>query len=72
MKKVCVMGRPKKDAKYLNVYIRADIYTRFAEFCEKFGQSKTAATEIALTQYMNDMEIRIGRKSDDKGESDHE
>lgn len=46
------MGRPKKDAKYLNVYIRRDIYDKFSKFCSELGQSKTVAAERALEQYM--------------------
>lgn len=48
------MGRPKKDAKYLNVYIRRDIYDEFDELCRRLGQSKTVAAERALMKYMQD------------------
>lgn len=47
------MGRPKKDAKYLNVYIEKNIYTRLENFCKEQGQSKTVAAERALTMYMD-------------------
>ena len=53
------MGRAKKDARYLNVYIRRDIYEEFDRLCEVLGQSKTVATERALRQYMNSMEKSI-------------
>ncbi len=49
------MGRPKKDAKYLNVYIHRDVYDRFTDFCETVGQNKSVAAERALIQYMNDI-----------------
>lgn len=49
------MGRPKKDAKYLNVYIERSIYDEFEEICKELGQSKTVATERALLGYMQDI-----------------
>lgn len=49
------MGRPKKDAKYLNVYLTRQVYEEFAAFCEEFGQSKSLATERAINLYMEDM-----------------
>ena len=61
-----VMARPRKDAKYLNVYIERDIHERFDEFCKKFGQSKTVATERALSLYMDEMEKRFDGKIDSK------
>lgn len=52
------MGRPKKDARALNLYIRRDIYDRFAKFCEAEGYSKTVAAERALSRYMDDISSR--------------
>lgn len=49
------MSRPKKDAKYLNVYIERAIHEEFDEFCTELGQSKTVATERALRLYMDTM-----------------
>lgn len=49
------MGRPKKDAKYLNVYLSRQVYEDFAKFCEEFGQSKSLATERAINLYMEEM-----------------
>lgn len=49
------MSRPKKDAKYLNVYIERKTHEEFDEFCAKIGQSKTVATERALRLYMDMM-----------------
>ena len=47
------MPRPKKEARYLNVYIQKDLHDRFEEFCKKLGQSKTVAAERALKMYMD-------------------
>lgn len=49
------MSRPKKDAKYLNVYIERKTHEELEEFCKKSGQSKTVATERALRLYMDTM-----------------
>lgn len=67
MKGFVVMGRPKKDARYLNVYIRRDIYDEFDEMCKVLGQSKTIAAERALSQYMRD-NMRTGKMMIDKYE----
>lgn len=45
--------RPKKDAKYLNVYIERKLYDEFSQFCEDAGQSKTKAAERALRMYID-------------------
>lgn len=50
------MSKPKKDAKYLNVYIHRDVYDRFSKFCEKVGQNKSVASERALVAYMDKMQ----------------
>lgn len=63
------MSRQKKDAKYLNVYIERSIYDRFEEFCKKHGQSKTAASELALTQYMDRMEKLLEGADTNAGKS---
>jgi hypothetical protein len=49
------MSRPKKDGKYLNVYIQRKVFEEFADFCEDVGQSKSTATERALELYMQSM-----------------
>lgn len=44
-----------KNAKYLNVNIKAQIYDELSLFHEHTGISKTAAVEHALRMYMDDM-----------------
>lgn len=58
------MARPKKDAKYLNVYIERSIYEKFDDFCKTVGQSKTVATERALTLYMDDMSKKFSSSAE--------
>ena len=53
------MGRPKKDAKYLNVYIERSIYDEFTDLCDKLGQSKTVAAERALRCYMDNTKAQL-------------
>ena len=52
------MGRLKKDAKYLNVYLHRDVYEDFTKFCETVGQSKSLAAERALVAYMDNFNIK--------------
>lgn len=63
------MPQVKKDAKYLNVHIERKLYERFEEFCKKYGQTKTAATELALCMYMSDIENRMKGTKTDAGEN---
>lgn len=63
------MGKLKKDAKYLNVHIERELYDRFDVFCKEYGQSKTAATEIALRMYMTDVENKMKGNKADAGEN---
>ena len=63
------MPRQKKDAKYLNVHIERKIFDRFNEFCKKNGQSKTAATELALKRYMDEMESLLKGLKNDAGKN---
>lgn len=60
-----VMSRPKKDAKYLNVYIQRQVHEDFDEFCKTVGQSKTVATERALKLYMKLMRKNMSDTTDD-------
>ena len=59
------MARPKKDGKYLNVYVEQNIYDDFEKFCEDMGQSKTTATERALRLYMDAMRKNMASTTSD-------
>ena len=50
------MARPKKNGKYLNVYIETPIYERLESLCVDAGQTKTVAVERALLLYLDDYE----------------
>lgn len=47
------MPRPKKDGRYLNLYLDRALHEEFEQFCESLGQTKTVATERALRMYMD-------------------
>lgn len=49
------MPRPKKDGRYLNLYLDRTLHEEFEQFCENLGQTKTIATERALRMYMDAM-----------------
>lgn len=61
------MSRPKKDGRYLNLYLDRALHDEFEQFCESLGQTKTVAAERALRMYMDTMkqnpeQIMRGRK----------
>ena len=49
------MPRPKKDGRYLNLYLDRALHEEFEQFCESLGQTKTVASERALRMYMDAM-----------------
>lgn len=46
------MARPKKNGTYLNVCIDTEIYEELEKLCSDAGQTKTAAVERAITEYI--------------------
>lgn len=48
------MGRPKKDGRALNCYIKAEIIEKLEEYCEEMGQTKTIVVERALEQVFSE------------------
>lgn len=42
------MPRPKKDGRYLNLYLDRALHEEFEQFCESLGQTKTVAAERAF------------------------
>ena len=49
------MPRPKKDGRYLNLYLDRALHEEFEQFCESLGQTKTVAAERAFQMYMDAM-----------------
>lgn len=49
------MPRPKKDGRYLNLYLDRTLHEEFEQFCESLGQTKTVAAERAFRMYMDAM-----------------
>lgn len=49
------MPRPKKDGRYLNLYLDRALYEEFEQFCESLRQTKTVAAERAFRMYMDAM-----------------
>ena len=48
------MTRAKKEGKYLNIKINAEIYKRLEKYCEDLGQTKTTAVERILTKHFDE------------------
>lgn len=55
------MPRPKKDGRYLNLYLDRTLHEEFEQFCESIGQTKTVAAERALRMYMDAMKQNPGQ-----------
>ena len=49
------MPRPKKDERYLNLYLDRALHKEFEQFCESLGQTKTVVAERAFRMYMDAM-----------------
>ena len=64
------MPRQKKDGRYLNLKIDADIYNRFAAYAEEQGQTKTMALERILKQFLDEHDI--GKDMEESGISPEE
>lgn len=47
------MPRQKKDGKFLNCYIRIDIFDRLVKYCDDTAIPKTAVVEKALQKYLD-------------------
>lgn len=54
-KRVIQMPRPKKDGRYLNLYLDKALHDEFEQFCESLGQTKTVAAERAFRMYIDAM-----------------
>lgn len=46
------MARPKKDGKYINFYMDAEVFAALEKFTDETGLTKTMAMERALKQYI--------------------
>ncbi len=58
------MARPKKDGKYINFYMDAEVYAALVKFSEETGLTKTMTMERALKQYIessNGFTIKKGK-----------
>lgn len=47
------VGRPKKDGKYVNCYVKKEITNELEKFVAETGLTKTVAIEHALKMYIN-------------------
>jgi predicted DNA-binding protein len=52
---------PKKDGKFLNIYMSASVFEMLEKYCKQAGQTKTIVVERALKEYINE---RIIKKED--------
>ena len=47
------MPRKKKEGKFLNIKLCADVYERLENYSEEMGQTKTIAVERILREYFD-------------------
>lgn len=59
------MARAKKAGSYVNVLLKASIYDRLVEHCEKDDRTKTSVIERALTMYFDSLEDSQNDNIDD-------
>ena len=50
------MPQNKKDGKYVNIYMDADLHDRLMSYCEKTGLTKTKAMERFIEKGLNNEE----------------
>ena len=54
------MGRKPKDGVAFNIKMKREVFERLTIFCEETGRSKTGTVEVALLQYMEKEEKKMG------------
>ena len=50
------MGRPKKDGRDLNCFLRRDLFEQLEQYCDEMGQTKTMVIERALEKTFREYE----------------
>ena len=50
---VTFMARMRKDGKYINCYLDAEIHAKLFEYCKANHETKTAVIEKALIDYID-------------------
>ena len=50
------MGRPKKDGRDLNCFLRRDLFEQLEQYCDEMGQTKTMVIERALEKTFREHE----------------
>ena len=47
------MASAKIDGRYVNYYIKREVYKKLEKYCEEVGKTKTVAIERILTRYLD-------------------
>ena len=56
------MGRPKKDGRDLNCFLRRDLFEQLEQYCDEMGQTKTMVIERALEKTFREHEKEKDKK----------
>lgn len=58
------MGRPKKDGRDLNCFLRRDLFEQLEQYCDEMGQTKTIVVERALEKTFREHEKNKKKNKD--------
>ena len=58
------MGRPKKDGRDLNCFLRRDLFEQLEQYCDEMGQTKTMVIERALEKTFREHEKNKKKSKD--------
>lgn len=58
------MGRPKKDGRDLNCFLRRDLFEQLEQYCDEMGQTKTIVIERALEKTFREHEKNKKKNKD--------
>lgn len=58
------MGRPKKDGRDLNCFLRRDLFEQLEQYCDEMGQTKTMVIERALEKTFREHEKNKKKNKD--------
>ena len=58
------MGRPKKDGRDLNCFLRRDLFEQLEKYCDEMGQTKTMVIERSLEKTFREHEKNKKKNKD--------
>ena len=56
------MAREKKDGRFINYYIKREVYDELKKYAEEKGQTITMALERILEEYLRESDKKVNKK----------